>query len=167
MTFIIAQSIGVVGIILFVMCFHFKNMKGVLRIKFLMDIVWAAHYYLLGAVAGGISNTICSVREIIYMNKERSRMCQSKIWPLVFMGFNIFFGVLAWKGVYSILPATASVLATFAFWQKNVQTARWIALLNNILMFTYDVFVLSYMGLVAEALSFISVISALVKNKKS
>ena len=89
MTFIIAQIIGVVGIILFVMCFHFKNMKGVLRIKFLMDIVWAAHYYLLGAVAGGISNTICSVREIIYMKKSEAGSVKVKygllsLWDLTY-----------------------------------------------------------------------------------
>ena len=40
--------------------------------------------------------------------------------------------------------------------------ARVIALVNNVLMFTYDVYVLSYMGMIGEALVFLSVISALL-----
>ena len=165
MRFIAAQIIGAFGIVILMICFHFKNMKNVLKIKFLADVVWATHYFLLGGDAAGISNTICCVREIIYMNKDK-KIFKSNVWPFIFVGCNIFFGILGWKGIYSMLPATASVLATFSFAQKDVKIARRIALIINILMFTYDIFVLSYMGMVSESLGFISVVAAMIINRK-
>ena len=55
--------------------------------------------------------------------------------------------------------------ASYSFWQKNIHVTRVIAIFNACLMFTYDIFLLSYIGMVSESLTFITVFVAVVKSK--
>ena len=164
--YLFTQITGILGIGVFMTCFHFKNMKNVLSVKLATDVIWATHYLLLAAYAGFFTNVICIFRELIFMDNDKN-IFKSKIWLAVFVIANITAGILSWQGFYSIIPELVSSMATFSFWQKNVNTARKIAAVNNILMFIYDVFVLSYAGMVAETLAFVSVLIALIKNKSS
>lgn len=161
----VAQIIGILGIIVFLLCYHFKNMKSVLKVKLLVDVIWGTHYFLLGAYSGFATNSICCIRELIFMNNTK-KLFKSKIWLLVFITFNIVFGLLTWQGYFSIIPALVSSMATFSFWQKDVSIARKVALINNVLMFIYDIFVSSYAGMVGESLSFVSVLIAIYSNRK-
>lgn len=161
---ILAQILGGLGILIYVIMYHSKEVNNVLHKKFWMDILWASHYFLIGGYAGCATNVVCCAREVVFMNNDK-KVFQSKAWLILFLVINWIAAFLTWKGVYSILPATVSTLGTFSFWQKNMKVARIIAMINNVLMFTYDVMVLSYMGMVGEALVFFSVISALVMEK--
>ena len=162
---IIAQCVGALGVIVFLLCFQFKNMKNVLKVKLLVDIIWGTHYFLLGAYSGFAINAVCCVRELIFMNNDKG-IFKKKFWLWVFVVFNIISAILTWQSFYSIIPAIVSSMATFSFWQKDVGRARKIALTNNVLMFIYDVFVGSYMGMLGESLSFISVLAAIYRNRK-
>lgn len=96
---IIAQCIGALGIIVFLLCYKFKNMKGVLKTKLLVDIIWGIHYLLLGAYSGAVINAICYVREIIFMNNDKE-IFKSKAWLGLFIGFNIVSAIFTWQGLY-------------------------------------------------------------------
>lgn len=161
----IAQIIGILGIIVFLLCYHFKNMKSILKVKLLVDVIWGTHYFMLGAYSGFATNSICCIRELIFMNNAK-KLFRSKIWLLVFIMLNIGTALLTWQGYFSIIPALASSMATFSFWQKDVRIARKIAITNNVLMFIYDIFVSSYAGMIGESLSFVSVLIAIYSNRK-
>lgn len=163
-TILIAQFVGALGVGVFLFCYHFKDMKNVLKVKLLVDVIWGTHYFLLGAYAGCATNAICCMRELVFMNNDK-RIFKSKIWLWIFVVLNYVGAALTWKGLYSIIPAVVSTLATFSFWQKDVKYARRIGIANNALMFTYDVFVGSYMGMVGESLSFFSVLLAMYRNR--
>lgn len=160
-TQIAAQVLGAIGILIYVIMYHSKNVNNVLHKKFWMDIVWALHYFLIGGYTGCITNVICCAREAVFMNNDK-KIFKSRLWLILFLVINWVSAALVWKGLYCFLPALVSTLGTFSFWQKNMTVARVIALVNNVLMFTYDVYVLSYMGMIGEALVFLSVISALL-----
>lgn len=163
-TELIAQCVGALGVGVFLLCYHFKDMKNVLKVKLLVDVIWGVHYFLLGAYSGFAMNMVCCVRELIFMNNDKG-ILKKKIWLWIFVALNFVGAALTWKGFYSIIPAVVSVFATFSFWQKEVKRARKIGITNNVLMFTYDVFVNSYMGMVGECLSFVSVLIAMYRNK--
>ena len=161
----IAQVIGVFGVAACMLCFHGKNMKWVVRGKLIADILWAIHYFMLGATTGGITNVVCLCRELVYMNKDKKPF-GSKWWLVFFLVLNWGLCIWKWSGIYSILPAIATTFATYSFWQNSVKRTRCIALVNNALMFSYDIFVNSYSGLVCESLTAISVIDALIRGRK-
>ena len=161
---IIAQIFGAAGIAAFIMLYQFNSMKKVLKTKMVMDVLWAMHYLLLGATSAFAVNAICLVRECVFINDDK-KIFKSRIWLWIFIAFNIISAILTWKGYFSILPAMTSTLATISFKQKSVKVARVIGITNNVMMFTYDIFVGSYMGLIAESLAFFAVVVAIFRNK--
>lgn len=165
---ILAQLFGALGIVVFVAMYHFNKMQGVLRAKLLMDALWATHFFLLGAYTGFVTNCVCMLREIVFMNNKH-KFFRSKIWFWLFLIVILFAGFYTWQGWHSVIPAIASSLATISFWQKNVKVARYIGAINNVMMFTYDVFVGSYTGMLGETLAFVSVVAAILRlqNKES
>ena len=162
----IAQALGVLGTVVCLVCFHWNKQKNILRTKLLIDVIWGAHYFLLGAYAGFCTNMICLVRELVFLNREK-KLFRSNIWLLVFVLCNWVCAALTWKGVFSLLPALASTLATYSFWQEKVKTTRFIALGNNCLMLTYNLCVGSYSGILNEALAFLSTLSALIIHRNT
>lgn len=162
-TQILAQIFGAVGIAIFVIMYHSKNVNNVLKKKFVIDIAWAMHYFLIGGYTGCATNVICCARELVFMNNDK-KIFKSRGWLILFLLINWISAGLMWQGAYSILPAIVSTLGTYSFWQKNITVARIIALGSNVLMFVYDIFVMSYMGMLGETLAFFSVIFALALN---
>jgi hypothetical protein len=162
---IIAQCIGVLGIITYVIMYQLGSMKKIRLAKLAMDCFWGAHYLLLGATAGFVANAVCFVREIVFIKSDKPGFDGRK-WLCLFVSVNIISAIITWKGLYSGIPAVVSVLGTYGFWQKKVSVARVLALICNILMFTYNLFIASYAGLAGETLAFVSVVIALINQRK-
>lgn len=164
--YIIAQCIGGLGIVAFIIMYWFRTMKQVRIVKLCMDVFWGVHYLLLGATAGAVANAVCFIREIVFISSDKPGF-KAKRWLFLFVGTNVITAVVTWKGFYSILPAMASVLGTYGFWQKSIKTARRLAVVCNVLMFTYDLFIGSYVGMVGEILAFISIIIIQCKERRT
>ena len=165
-TEIIAQIFSASAYLLFLFCYHGKSMKSILTVKLTADVLGTTGYLLLGAYSGMAMTIIAAVREIIYLNNDK-KLFKHRIWMFIFMFISLSSAVITWKSFYSILPAAAGAISTYSLWQKNVKVARIIALLINILLFTYNLFVCSYAGMIGEMLGFISVTSALLVHKKN
>lgn len=163
--FIMAQIVGLIGIICGMITFHTKDMRGARKWKLTIDILWALHYLLLGALTGFGTSVIAACREIVFLN-DHKKICQLKMWPWFFIVLNFISAAFTWKGIYSIFPAISSVLATFIFWQKDIRRGRVMCLVVNSLMFLYDVFAGSFMGMVTETLSFVSTLFAIYRFRK-
>ena len=141
-------------------------MKNILKFKLAVDIIWGTHYILLGATAGFITNAVCCLREIVFLNRDK-KFFSGNYWIIIFVLLNWILIFFTNRSIYSFLPAIVSTLATYSFWQKSAQKARIIGITNNALMLTYDVFVVSYAGMVCEALTLVSTLSAIIVNIKT
>ena len=160
---LIAQIIGLVGMIMCLLCFHCKNQKNVLYVKLIADFSWTLHYFLLGAMSGSVANLICTTREIVYIFEKNQK--RRYIWLAFFILLNWISAFLTWKGTQSILPALVTTLGAYSFWQKKVKMTRIIGIMTGILMFTYDIFARSYIGMVSESLTIISAVTALIRYR--
>ncbi len=160
--FFIAQIVGLIGIVCGMITFHTKDMRGARKWKLTIDVIWALHYLLLGAYTGFGTSIIAACREIVFLNDHR-KFCQLKMWPWLFIVLNFISAAITWKGIYSIFPAISAVLSTFIFWQKNMRRGRRMSLAVNTLMFLYDVFAGSFMGMVTESLTFFSTVLAIYR----
>ena len=163
--FIMAQIVGLIGIVCGMITFHTKDMRGARKWKLTIDILWSLHYLLLGAFTGFGTSMIAACREIVFLN-DHKKICQLKMWPWFFIVLNFISSAITWRGIYSIFPAISAVLATFIFWQKDIRRGRVMGLAVNSLMFLYDVFAGSFMGMVTETLSFVSTLFAIYRFRK-
>ena len=160
---LIIQAIGLVGMIMCLLCFHCRKHKQVLLVKLIADISWMIHYFLLRAFSGCAVNVICCIREIVYLFEKNEK--RRYVWLTFFIGLNWISATLTWKGVHSILPTMVATLGAYSFWQKNVKITRIIGILTGTLMFTYDIFEKSYIGMLSESFTIVSATVALIRTK--
>lgn len=70
---IIIYILGAIGTILCVTCYHCSSRQNVLKMKFVADICWCVHYFLLGALSGCAVNAVCGVRELVYIYETNEK----------------------------------------------------------------------------------------------
>lgn len=157
---LIIQLIGFAGMIVIILCFYCRRHRHVLLLKLIADVLWMLHYFLLGAFSGAATNLVCCMRESVYMLEKNEK--RRYVWLVLFILLNWTGAFLTWKGIWNILPATVSTFGAYSFWQKNVKVTRKIGILNGVLMFIYDIFARSYIGMASETLTIISASSALI-----
>lgn len=162
---VIANVIGLAGMIVLLSCYRHEDFKKVLLTKFAADCLWGTHYFLIGGYSAMVVNIICAIREIIYVfDRDEKRR---KIWLALFLVVGWIISYFRWTGIISILPTIVFTVAAYSFWQTNIKVMRVLAILNACMMFTYDIFAASYIGMVSESLTIVTVIFALVKAAKN
>lgn len=160
---IISTVIGGVGMLALLLCYQFSDYKKVLITKFSADCLWAIHYALIGGYSAMITNIICAVREIIYLFDKNAK--RHAVWLIAFLIIGWILSYFRWTGPISIFPTLAFTIGAYSFWQKNIRITRIMALVNACLMFTYDIFVASYIGMLNESLTFVTVVVTVIKNE--
>lgn len=158
---VISTVFGIVGIIANTVIFWQKDGKRLLLVKLFADIVWTAHYGLIGARTGAATCGISIIRETIFLNK-RHRWAKSKLWLLLFVALSILSGLITWKNIINILPVCASVLSVISFAVAKPRLTRLFQVFISISFLLYDIQCLSYAGMINEFCTLISVLSALL-----
>ena len=164
----IASIVGALGIGANVIIYQQKNGKKLLFYKLISDFLWAAHYFLLGAVSAALVAVIGIFRETVFFNQDK-KWAKSNLWLVFFILCSICVAVFTWKSAFSILPAVASVLSIISFWKNDPKLSRCLAFPISISMLTYDLYCISYMGMVNEIFTIFSSILGIVRysNKRT
>ena len=168
-TQIIASLVGALGIGANVLIYQQKTGKNLLIYKLISDILWATHYLILGGFSAFAIACIGIVRESIFLN-QKHKWAQSKLWLWVFVVLSLGSAMLTWKTVMNLLPTVASLLSVFGFWRNNPTLSKILAFPISFCMLSYDIYILSYMGIANEAFTLISAIISIIillKTKKS
>ena len=84
----IAQIIGFFGIVANLLIYQQKTQNRVLLFKLISDIIWAAHYFLLGAFSGAAVACIGILRESVFMLSKKGR-CTIVIDPVLPRSFSL------------------------------------------------------------------------------
>lgn len=113
-------------------------------------LLWATHFYLLGAVTGSAMNLLAAVRFSVYYRTKPSKQNRWVMW--FFVGLTALVTVLTWKGMISLLPFIGTACGVIAFWQVKTKYIRRLALISSPPWFIYGAIVGSYPGMAAEAL---------------
>lgn len=154
-TQIIASLVGALGIGANVLIYQQKTGKNLLIYKLISDILWATHYLILGGFSAFAIACIGIVRESIFLN-QKHKWAQSRIWLLVFVLLSLVSAALTWKTLMNVLPAIASVLSVFGFWRNNPTLSKILAFPISLCMLTYDLYIMSYMGIANETFTLLS-----------
>lgn len=156
---------GLVGIIANMIIYWQKNRKNMLFAKLFADIVWTAHYSLLGAQMGAVTCGISILRETVFLNKKH-RWAQSNLWLILFVIISAGFGIVGWKNVINIFPIIASILSVVSFAIGKPSLSRLLQIVISVLFLVYDIYVMSYAGIINEFCTLTSVAIALVYFRK-
>ena len=123
--------------------------KNLILMKLGADICWVIHYLCLGAPGGMIPNFVGIFRELVFINREKSKWATSLLWPLVFIAINWLLGMRTFESPVNILPICASTFVTISLWLKKPRLTKIISVPVSLAFLVYDFFVGSYVGMIA------------------
>ena len=163
---IIVHLFGLGAMVSLFLIYQQKNRKNIILCKLSADIFWIAHYLCLGATAGMIPNLVGFFREIIFFNRNTKKWANTPIWVVIFILINLSLGIHTFSKWYNIIPIVASSFVTIALWLNNPDLTKLISAPVSAAFLVYDIFAGSYMGIINESLSIISIIIYFAKKFK-
>lgn len=166
---IAGEIIGVLGIAVNFLIYQQKDRKNLLKVKLLSDIAWALHYGLLTAFSGMAVCIVGGLRETTFLLTE-DKKDKRKYFLIAFCLIACITSALTMKDWFGLLPALASLIAVFSYWQQNPNLTKILGVPISISMLVYDLMRFSIFGFVNEVLTLISIIvffvSKRIENKK-
>lgn len=160
---IIIQSFGLCAMFFLFSVYQQVTRKRLIICKLCADLAWVVHYFLLGAYGGVIPNFVGIFRELVFVNKDKNKFLSSPFIPAFFVLLNFGLGIATFKSPINILPICASAVVTISLWCNKPIITKLITIPVCIAFLIYDFFVHSYIGMINESISIISIIIYLVK----
>lgn len=160
----IAPIFGIGAMISLFLIYQQKERKNLLLCKMSADICWTLHYLCLTAYGGAIPNFVGIFRETVFLNKNKHKWAEASIWPIVFIVINWILGFRTFTSSINILPIAASTCVSIALWLNNPKLTKLISIPVSATFFTYDYFVGSWIGMINESISIISILIFFIKN---
>ena len=162
MQFLLVQAIGIVGTILFFLSYQCKSNKNLFRVQFVSYLCYTTHLLMLGAVTGGISYVLNTVRSFCLGSKRP--FLKGKIMCAVICALQMLTLVFTWDGWWSALPVLANIAATVGGYTYNARKIRAVGIfINSPLWIVYDIIVGSWAGIIDEIVSEASMIISIVR----
>lgn len=152
MKFILIQTIGILGTVLFFLSYQCKTNKNLFRVQFVSYLCYTVHLLMLGAITGGISYILNTVRS--YCLGSKNAFLKGKWMCIIICLLQGTALALTWDGWWSILPVVANVAATIGGYTYNARKIRVVGIfINSPLWIVYDIVVGSWAGILDEIVS--------------
>ena len=140
-----------------------KTRKGIILSKLSADVCWVVHYLCIGGIAGAIPNFVGIFRELVFVNRTKRRWASHIIWPILFILINFALAISTFNSAFNILPIAASALVTILLWINNPLLTKILSIPVCVAFMIYDIYVGSYVGIINEAISILSILIFLIK----
>ena len=156
------QLIGVAGTLLFFLSYQCRSNRNLFRVQLLSYLFYTAHLLLLGALTGGVSYMINTLRS--FCLGSRGKFAHSQGMCAIICAMQLAALALTWSGWVSILPVAANIAATLGGYTHNPRKIRIAGMfVNSPLWIVYDLCVGSWAGLLDEAVTEGSMILSIVR----
>ena len=146
-----------------------KNRNKVLILNIIVDVLHIVAMCLLKGYSGAAMGLVSLYRDIfllIYSRKKNSK--NRDIFILITsVILIIIFSFVTYNGIFSMLSIVATLITTFAIWQKNVKYYKFFGIISSLLWILYNVFVFSVVGIVLESIILIFSIIGYIKEIKT
>lgn len=164
MNFIAAQIIGFIGTGLLVFSYQFKESKKLFFVQMCSNIAYILHFFMLGAFSGSINIAIALVRNFVLINSSKG-WARNKYWLWLFISLHIIVTIFTYQDMFSLLPCIGMVAITIASWTRNGKKIRMTNIfVNSPSWLIYDIYTVSYSGIVCEVLTLLSVIISFFRH---
>lgn len=160
------QVFGIGAMVCLFLIYQQKTRRNILFCKLGADICWVVHYLMLGGIAGAIPNGVGIFRELIFLHRKSKKWAASLLWPIFFILVGWGLGLRTFHSFYNVLPIAASTFVTISLWIDDPRLTKMISLPVCAAFFLYDLSIGSYIGMVNESISIISIAVSFAKERK-
>ena len=156
------QIIGLIGTALFFLSYQCKSNRNLFRVQLLSYVCYTVHLLLLGAVTGGISYVLNTLRSFCLGSTWRFGLSWAMCW--VICTLQMVTLLVTWSGWISILPVAANIAATIGGYTHNPRKIRVAGMfINSPLWIIYDIMVGSWAGILDEVVTEASMIISILR----
>lgn len=160
--FIFIQGIGILGTALFFLSYQCKSNRNLFRVQFLSYLCYTVHLLMLGAVTGGISYILNTLRSFCLGSQNTFLRSKKMCWIICVL--QVITLLFTWDGWWSILPVTANIAATIGGYTYNARKIRVVGMfVNSPLWILYDILVGSWAGILDEIVTEASMILSIYR----
>ncbi len=162
--YILAQIIGVLAVVLFVLSYQFKRRKHIVLANAVSNCLYVLQYILLGALEGAAIDMLSSVSAVAANGKDKGFV--AKHVKTIFITLNLAIlaaGLCLYKNIFSLFPIVGAILQTSAFWVTEERKIRLVSLLGAPFWLIYNLVSMAYGSTIGNALSIISLAVAIYR----
>ena len=163
--YILSQILAFSALALTALAYQQKNKSKILSFTITGDLLYAVHYFLLGAWSG-VATKIISVTRDAYIRHKGEK--QKSIVPLIaFIFAYLTLSILTFDSPLSLLPLSAAIIYSIGIYNGTEQHLRLITILVCTLWLFYNFSVSSVAGMTSDLFVITSNIIAYFRYKKS
>lgn len=155
------QILGFIYALFLILSNFGKNTKQILFLQTISFFFKTLHYYLLGGISGFLTSLISMIRNIIFY-----KIKESKIWVVFFIIIYIIIGIITLKSIYTLLPVFATIIYTLIINYNNPKYLRYGIFITSLTWLIYNIYIISYSGIIIQIIMLISNIIAIIKLDK-
>ena len=160
-SYIISQVLVIVYYVIYSYTYHLKDNNKILKFGIFATIISAISYILLNAYTGMAMCIVAIIRNLLFTKDKKSITNLTIIIILT-----IVCSIFTFDSYFCLFNIIATIIYTYALWQKSTKIYKLLGIIVNGLMIIYDVYIKSILGVILITISFISSIVGYLKEIK-
>lgn len=171
--YIISQIITIAYYAILSFGYLLKDRKRILTANFVAHIGQTTAMAMLSGYTGAAMALIMMFRDLVFLVQETKKSKGKEINKSFDLGIFIvtviliiMLTVFTYNGPLSLLSVIATLIGTFALWQKNVKTYKMLGVVVGLFWLSYNIFIMSIMGIILETILGICSIVGYIRDKK-
>ena len=169
------QAISIVAMVCNILSFQQKRQSYLITLQLIGGVLFAASFFMLGAVVGGILNIVGTVRAVIFLLEKKLHTSH----PAWLVGFIVLYAVLYVLSftvfgveptlisfVIELLPIIGMTASTIGFMRANSRAVRRLGLISSPAWLTYNIYYTSSGAIICEVISLCSIFIGMYRHDR-
>ena len=149
---LLIQTIGFAGTVLFFFSYQCRENRRLFQVQLASYLLYTVHLLLLGAVTGGISYILNTLRSFCLGSRYAVLKGKAACGLICLLQLTALY--FTWDGWLSLLPVAANIAATVGGYTRDGRKIRLVGMLiNSPLWMVYNLLVGSWAGILDEIVS--------------
>lgn len=150
-SYVISQVLVIIYYIIYSSTYHLKNNNKILKYGIIATIISAISYIFLDAYTGMAMCVVAIIRNLLFTKDKKSTTNL-----IIIITLTIICSIFTFNSYFCLFNIVATIIYTYALWQKNTKIYKLLGIIVNGLMIIYDVYIKSIFGVILITISFIS-----------
>lgn len=162
LTYILSQILVIICYLIYSWTFHLKDNNKILILGIVSTIISSISYIVLNAYTGMAMCFVAIIRNLLFTKDKKNTFNLTLIFVLTLIA-----SIFTFNSYFCLFNILATLIYTYALWQKNTKKYKLLGIIVNGLMIVYDIYIKSIFGVILISIAFItSILGFLKENKK-
>ena len=163
--YILSQIFIILNYVFLVITYQLKKKDKILFVNNCAQLSAGLSYLCLGAYTGLAMTIISIIRNTAFIVNEKKNNKSDILTLLVIYALMIILAVFTYNGFLSLMSVFATMLATFALWQKSTKVYKILGVPVSLLWITYNIYIKSIFGIILECILMTSAVIGFIREK--